>query len=940
MVRLRTKRWYGSDGQRRSRFQATNQSNSSRRLISLCILLALVLVLIQRASDPRYVRNAFLALGVPLDGQTNINQETTPAAAPLALDSSTEATPPSSRMKRTCQDLIPKVFSDAHGPQLRVFCKLWFSGNRGGNTPGNIPGSSLTDSFPGGVPSPESDEGNAIRQLFVQANARLSEFAPSAEAADPQWSEAFSLFSKDFQQLNISLVSAENASQDCRLNLSWEFVLALTDYLDTYLMGTLRDAAPWESSESLAFWRLLQRTREPLAMPREGTMDEKHPPMINTLQLESERSVYRGSIIRYQGSVRRAEWIEKQYPDFELTEGYGVLWLRGADRSQQPIAIYSTDKLVKELSAQQLDAADSSDFPEIEVTGIVAKRLAYGSTAGVQVAPTIFASRLTLLGGPPTATVAAPQALNIAGMILAATLLAGAILVPLLLGNRWRNAKSTREEITRRALLFLLIGSATFQANVVFGVQITTEAAAVPTEDVPPWAREDGDAKLALLLTNRLRDVLDSAAVANLKVYILGEEQATFPNTVLKTMHAISQLGWQRAIGLGKLIEFEQTDFSLRVVNLSGTAHLAMPVALNSSQRAWFPYDKLYRIDVELAERPTTADSSDSPSLLHVYCRTLPAAWLVSKQLRQPVSLQGLAIYSPTTSDSDFEHLPLCVLVDSPTWTIPTNVDVAGLQPVLKPEWLQLGQNGWNLTWADIVTARNQSKLASDEQEAFYSFVRVTSKPALVGQNANQNPLSLLGNPREHFGEPVSWLVRLVQATVVQVANPQAVQSLGADRYYQLDGFVDIGKQKIRYKVPLGNATATTGSAQTNSEVIEFQGEFPITIVSLGPQVLTVEQLASGRLNWEVRHYATLEGNFYRLWSYHSELLESKGSPARQIAPLVVASSLTLANSPAPTNSNALGWFNAAICVVVLGVLGVIGFYILQPQSRHVSRRR
>ncbi len=939
MVRLRTNRWYGSAGQQRVRSRVANQSNSSRRLISLCILLALVLVLIQRASDPRYVRNAFSALGVPLDGQSADEQP------PVSLaDLPAAATVAESTIQRTCRDLIPKIFGDAAGDPLKVLSKRWFSQTQ-----------------PSGDDSPDRTASGTLREFFDLASTKLSELENTLVEADPQWTVAFKQFSHDFEQLQTNLLSPDGEVTDCRAQLSWEFVFALNGFLDTFLMSTLRDAAPWEPAESLAFWRLLQRTVEP--QPRvgagEGERPAAHLPLINTLQLEAQRSVYRGSSIRFQGSVRRAEWIDKQFPDFGLTGGYGILWLRGADRSQQPVAIYTTHTLAQELSGQQLDAAGTSEFPEIELEGIVAKRLAYGSTAGVQVAPTIFATRLTLLSSPPVAADTAPKEVNITFTVLAAGCVAAAVMIPLFLRQRRQGARKVAAKIARQKLLWFLAVALVGQPSPVTALQTLTDSATLAPQEPPPWARTDTDTKLAELLSSRLRHVLDPTAVADLTEYTAGGEQTAFPDVALKVMHAISQLGWTRTLQLGKQIEFDQGDCSVRVADWVGTARMAMPISLSASQLAWFPYEKLYRIDVELETRKLAATSTNSPPLLHVYCRTLPSSWLVSKQLWQPIALKGLTIFPPRVADGDVQPLPLCVLVDIPDWRIPADTDVAALQPPIQRNWLRLGQHGWNLAWTDLVSARNQGKLASDEQAAFYSFLRVTSNFTDDDAAANQNPLELLGHPRENLGQPVSWLVRIVQATVVQVIDPQTAQDLGADRYYQFDGFVDIGKQKVRYKVPVGSAATAadqgiqgTGIQATGNqgagiqgqgiqgqEVIEFQGEFPVTIVSLTPHLLTSEQLASNRLSWDILHYARLDGSFYRLWSYHSALLESKGSQARQVAPLIVAQSLELANSPASSPTNTLGWLSVAICVVVLGVLAVIGYYLVQSSTPRRPRR-
>ena len=57
-------RWYSMDGQNRSRYQASENSRGTRKIISLIILLGLVLILIQQTSDPQKVGQVATAIGL------------------------------------------------------------------------------------------------------------------------------------------------------------------------------------------------------------------------------------------------------------------------------------------------------------------------------------------------------------------------------------------------------------------------------------------------------------------------------------------------------------------------------------------------------------------------------------------------------------------------------------------------------------------------------------------------------------------------------------------------------------------------------------------------------------------------------------------------------------------------------------------------------------
>ena len=86
--------------------------------------------------------------------------------------------------------------------------------------------------------------------------------------------------------------------------------------------------------------------------------------------------------------------------------------------------------------------------------------------------------------------------------------------------------------------------------------------------------------------------------------------------------------------------------------------------------------------------------------------------------------------------------------------------------------------------------------------------------------------------------------------------------------------------------------------------------------------------------------YARVSGVFYRLWSYQSELMEEKSAAARQVAPLIVASDLTLITPPIRTSSSSpIGWFGYALCLATLAVLGGILFSVFRKDTTRHHRK-
>jgi hypothetical protein len=84
------------------------------------------------------------------------------------------------------------------------------------------------------------------------------------------------------------------------------------------------------------------------------------------------------------------------------------------------------------------------------------------------------------------------------------------------------------------------------------------------------------------------------------------------------------------------------------------------------------------------------------------------------------------------------------------------------------------------------------------------------------------------------------------------------------------------------------------------------------------------EAISSGQTTWKIGRTVRVTGRFFRLWSYHSQRLSTQQQAIRQVAPLVVASSLEV-DRPTPRQLGTVGWFGyamaAAIILVLVGIL-------------------
>ncbi|MBX3423024.1 MAG: hypothetical protein KF752_15825 [Pirellulaceae bacterium] len=895
MVRLRSDRWYSSDGQQRRGRAAHQATSGTRRLISLVFLLGLVLLLMRQASDPHNVQRAFQALGVPLDQAQNKLEPTSTDIAHQAQGSS-DQNDESSLWGATCRDLAPRLLSGADVPQVLALAEFWFA----------------AQPFTGGTSQAQSL--SELGQMVEIELDRLRQQLPESASATHQWDEQLERYRQQWQLLQSAFSGYAAAEFTGRSSpLDPYFRTTIGDYLDRRLVESLRDGAPWTPLESRAFWRLLQRGRDYQA----GSTPLER---VATRQLAGDHARYRGRWVVLRGSVRRVEVVDRSDAATRI-DRYRVLWLRGEDGSNQPVPVYAVQKEVEKLADDVL----AGGTPDIEVVGLVGKRLAYSAPAGVQVVTTLFAGHIKLLysnagvggvTGQPTQS--DKVGLGPSGLIRLGT---GLLILSSLawlwmrlapwLRRRWRSSPN------RLAQLALLI----------FAPSISSWRCAAQ-EQLPPWAAtSDSKATAQAIIQQRLQGVVTPELIQRWASPRQGES-LTVADELLRTLFAINQIGWRRLRQVENAIPVG-VDCQLASFDLVGWVRDCHAMQLSDSQHAWFSgsaKQQLYRMSVSSGSHDADAARDPSQEAI-VFSLHIPTVWQNQLQLFQPVRIQGLAL----RAQSHPSARPV-ILVDGPNWTFDAihassrvnlaaqvNLELSShspdawmsqLVPKLKPSWTALASAEFDLSWLDVMAENNRKRLSSAESEPFVKLLRTVKQSGVASDEQRVSPLSALQHPLDHLGAAIDWPVRLVSGTLVQIDQPVGNPPL---RYYQFDGFLKMPGQRIEF----GDVDLT--------DSISFDGEFPVTLVMLGESEFVPQQLESGGSgSWTVGKHARAVGRFYRLWSYHSQRLSTASQEVRQIAPLVVVASLQ-SYQPQVSSHQFVGWFSAALCAaVVVTMLGIL----------------
>ncbi|MEM7478167.1 MAG: hypothetical protein AAF483_24535, partial [Planctomycetota bacterium] len=713
MVRLRTDRWYTADGQKRSRSRVKQQGIGSRRLMSMCFLLALVILLMQRAADPKYISNAFRALGVPLEGavaqgsesyQTSVEPEASYADRSKSDADAAEAKPkpegaaqvenlPAAEEKAwqaTVEDLVPRLLDSASETELEALATIWF----------DLP----------------TKVDLAIRQarlaaLNTNSLAGLKKIQASLadKPEDDPWAMAIAKFDRQWRSLWTQIMH-EGVARNSSL-MHQEF----SDYLDAKLLDSLVDSSPWKKEENAVFNRLLDRCtadNQDLLFAR-----------VSTQNLEAEAMQLKGKAVRFRGEVRRV-MDAKDAGKYR----YWLVWLRGEDGAEQPVAAYVCDAVAQQWQDQLEN--EPNDFPRVDMAAISGKRLAYASVGGLEIAPTLFATQVDVLA---KAEDTSQEAMNlIAAEDVQADFLnslwlgvglACLLLIPI--WYQWRKnpggrAKSKLEYRTPSgrsgsaslilfALLPLAISELTSSSD--------CWAQESPPDDKPPWAQEANvQTQRIQALESLLKHAMSGSAKEELDQFLFGETASfeSFPSAILRVTQSVEKIGWQHLRSDASFDLGGDGEIRIWRTELKGFIRAAMPVSLSEEQKSWFlgrEEEKFYKLAV-LPEGEN--------ELLWVFARTVPRIWTSSAALYQPIRVQGLAIGTKEQSRQ-------CLIAEDLDWSL-VGSDVSTLKPQLSNEFLALGQAGWDLTAMELIFKNDQRALSRQEAEPFYSLIRLAGK--------------------------------------------------------------------------------------------------------------------------------------------------------------------------------------------------------------------
>ena len=228
--------------------------------------------------------------------------------------------------------------------------------------------------------------------------------------------------------------------------------------------------------------------------------------------------------------------------------------------------------------------------------------------------------------------------------------------------------------------------------------------------------------------------------------------------------------------------------------------------------------------------------------------------------------------------------------------------------------WRLLGESGVSASELARAGSRNRRPLSAADGEIFYSMMRASQTVAQrdkLPAPISVDPIKLLGAPQEYQGEWIRIEGSTVRVTKVAVEESNRRDQLGQDHYYQIDASGDLSGTVIELKRPPGE----------EGEPIRMSGKYPISLVSLTlPPFLKDRYEQNQSVVMMLSHPVSIDGFFYRLWSYRNEFMDAEGG-GRQLGPLIFAARWRSMETPQEDSDADLALLGYALALAVVGTI-------------------
>ncbi|WP_168563660.1 hypothetical protein [Crateriforma spongiae] len=563
----------------------------------------------------------------------------------------------------------------------------------------------------------------------------------------------------------------------------------------------------------------------------------------------------------------------------DVVEDYFQIWIKPADGTNRP-ALAIVNHVPGSL--RKLSGGTYTNGPELEVIGRFIKRLAYRSGKGADVVPVVI-GRIDQIerSAVPDALSASNASTPISAgtwIWFAAASAAGVLLAAGIFWHSQRQSRRIREQRQsgRDSSLHLSVW-VLFWCLVASGENVLADSA------------------LELISgfdSARMENVfpVDGEAVGELAKLVYRLDRLD-PTSLASHANAASL---DQELGLGDVSAFR------------GNVDQIQSIPIPADLRSYLEFPKLYQLIIRPTESPKEAwaviSSAVPPDL-----QTGDVVWGVG------VSVLGTAV--------DDMVVPIrCALATGGLSWQPQEIRSVG--------WRLLADQGFDLGLLDDIRRANRKPLRAEDQRSFYAMMDASRYVTGDTPTPKRVPIvDLLTQPERLAGDYVRIDAELVRVTRVQVAAArQAIGEVSTASYYQLDAMGNVGDVEIQIEAPDGGGPP-----------LRLKNRFPVSIVvNELPDFLKVA-MAGDPVTAAVRQPAVVDGFYYRLWSYESDLSQRAQGSSNQLSPLIIATSIDSRLVPEgdPIGVGRIGWLVTG--AILLGAVAIIVWNMMNRRRDRVA---
>lgn len=358
---------------RESLYRPKNQRQRStenyRRIIRLCLGLALVLLVMRQAAKPSVYQTFF----DPSQTETGKSNDG-PAGSPSVKSSQITKNQAEQRHyllasayfsredREIARELTNSLLASDQQLWLRALLD-WQSGRTAATVPSSV--ELLRDQLEQIAANDNSGELQKVIPLWRSAIDTLPVTEPKDNALN-----------------NDANLNADHVPSSSELTPRWNPLdlkrFALLQALDTQANSRVVDGSVWRSGDFDSLYSFLHQAN---AAPR------KNIPEIGVLPLLQQPDVYRNQWVQIKGLVARVDRIETPNNPYDIPS-YWQIWLQPLDGVNRPlVAIVPSVPSTVEGLQNQKDLGNNP--PELSITGRYLKRLSYQSGIGADLAPVV-----------------------------------------------------------------------------------------------------------------------------------------------------------------------------------------------------------------------------------------------------------------------------------------------------------------------------------------------------------------------------------------------------------------------------------------------------------------------------------------------------------------------------------------------------------------------